>query len=262
VTQERVLFLRDERYNVGLQNANGTGSFFLAREVLPYLGRAPAAPTGQEVPWLGIVGLQPVEPEVAEFLKLSNQAAVVVSDVIKGGPAASAGILKRDIIVTLDGKPFPRFRPERVVTTHLEHEILLRLPGDRIHLGVVRGSERREVTVTLARQPKPLKEAGREYFERLGITVREFVIYDAISRHLTDFQAEGVIANFVKPNSPANAAGLQQGDLIREVDGQPATSFAEAVSQLRAIATNPARNEFVLLISRGAETQVIRVRLK
>lgn len=262
VTQERVLFLRDERYNVGLQNSNGTGSFFLAREVLPYLGRAPAAPTGQEVPWLGIVGLQPVEPEVAEFLKLSNQAAVVVSDVIKGGPAASAGILKRDIIVTLDGKPFPRFRPERVVTTHLEHEILLRLPGDRIHLGVVRGSERREVAVTLARQPKPLKEAGREYFERLGITVREFVIYDAISRHLTDFQAEGVIANFVKPNSPANAAGLQQGDLIREVDGQPATTFAEAVSLLRAIATNPARNEFVLLISRGAETQVIRVRLK
>jgi serine protease Do len=262
VTQERVLFLQEERYTVGLQNTNGTASFFLAREVLPYLGRAPSAPVGQEVPWLGLTGLQPVEPEVADFLKLSNQAAVVVSDVIKGGPAASAGIVKRDIIVTLDGKPFPRFRPERVVTTHLEHEILLRRPGDVLHLGIVRASERHEFEVTLGRQPKPLKEAGREYFERLGITVREFVLYDAISRRLTESEAEGVIANFVKPNSPANAAGLQQGDLIREVDGQPAATFADAVSLLRAIAANPTRNEFVLLISRGAETQVIRVRLK
>ena len=76
-------------------------------------------------------------------------------------------------------------------------------------------------------------------------------------------QAEpGVIANFVRPNSPAHAAGLQQGDLIREVDGQAVTSFAQAAGLLRAIAKNPARTEFVMLISRGTGTQVLRVRLK
>lgn len=262
VPQERVLFLENERYNVGLQNSNGTGSFYLASEVVPFLDRVPTAPTGQEVPWLGVVGMQPVEPEVATFLKLADQAAVVVSDVVTGGPAATAGLAKRDIVVSLDGKPFPRFRPDRVVTAYLEREILTRRPGDVLRLGVVRGDERREIEVTLGRQPKPLKEAGREYFERLGVTVREFVLYDAIPRRLTDTRDQGVIADFVKPNSPANAAGLQQGDLIREIDGQPATVFADAVLQLRAIMNNAARTEFVLLISRGTETQVIRVRLK
>lgn len=262
VPQERVLFLEDETYKVGLQNTNGTGSFYLASEVVPYLGRVPDAPTGQDVPWLGLLGLQPVEPEVAQFLNLANQAAVVVSDVIKGGPAANAGIMKRDIIVTLDGKPFPRFRPERVVTAHLEREILLRKPGDRVRFGIVRGNEHREIEVTLGRQPKPLKEAARQYFENLGVTIREFVLYDVISRRLTDQSEQGVVANFVRPNSPAHAAGLQQGDLIREIDAQPVTSFAQAVERLRGIMQDPARNEFVLLISRGTETQVLRMRLK
>lgn len=262
VPQERVMFLEEERYNVGLQNTNGTASFYLASEVVPYLGRVPTAPTGQDVPWLGLVGLQPVEPEVAEFLKLSDQAAVVVSDVIKGGPAEQAGMEKRDIVVALDGEPFPRFRPERVVTAHLEREIMLRRPGDIVRLGIARGNERFEVEVTLGRQPKPLKEAGREYFERAGLTVREFVLYDAISRRMAETGEPGVIANFVKPNSPTAAAGLQQGDLIREVDAHQVTSFAHAVELFRAIMSDPTRTEFVLLISRGAETQVIRVRLK
>jgi serine protease Do len=262
VPQERVLFLEDERYNVGLQNTNGTGSFYLASEVVPFLDRVPSAPTGQVVPWLGVVGLQPVEPEVASFLKLSDQAAVVVSDVIEGGPAAIAGIQKRDILVSLNGQPLPRFRPDRVITAHLEREILRRRPGEVIRFGVVRGEERHEIEVMLGGQPKPLKEAGREYFERLGVTVREFVLFDAVQRRLTETSEQGVIAEFVKPNSPANAAGLQQGDLIREIDGRPVGSFADAVAVLKEIVSNPARAEFVLLISRGTETQVIRVRLK
>ncbi len=262
VPQERVLVLQNERYNVSLQNTNGSRTFYLASEVVPYLDRVPSAPTGQDVPWLGVVGLQPVEPEVAEFLKLADQAAVVVSDVIEDGPAAAAGLQKRDIIVSLDDKPFPRFRPERVVTAYLEREVLLRHPGDVLRLGVVRDKVEREIDVTLGRQPKSLKEAGRQYFEKLGITVREFVLYDATARRLTATSEQGVIANFVKPNSPADAAGLKQGDLIREVDGQAVTDFAQAVELFQAIADNPARNEFVLLISRGTETQVLRVRLK
>ncbi len=260
--QDRVLFLENDRYNVGLQNANGSANFMLAAEVLPHLGNVPPAPTGQAVPWLGVVGLQPVDREVAEFLQIENRSAVVVSDIVRDGPAAKAGVEKRDVIVAVDGSPFPRFSPARVVTTFFEREILRRKPGEVMRIGVVRGSERREFAVTVGTQPTPLKEARRLYFERLGITLREFVLFDSISRRLADGEERGVIANFVKPNSPAATAGLRSGDLIREIDGQAVTTYETAVERTTAIEADTARPEFVLLIGRGAETAVIRVPLR
>ena len=73
---------------------------------------------------------------------------------------------------------------------------------------------------------------------------------------------KGVIANFVKNNSPAGTAGLQPDDWIQEVDGSEVKTYAEAVAKLAAIEADTARTEFVLLTSRGGETAVLRVKLK
>jgi len=262
VPQERFMLLEDERYSVALQNPNASGGFFLISEVLPYLDRAPEAPTGQKIPWLGVVGLQPVDREVAAFLKLENRSAVIISDVIENGPAAKAGIQRRDIILSLDGKPLPRFSPERVVSGFLEREIMMRAPGEIMRLGVARGTERLDFEVTIGVQPRSLKEAERHYFERLGITLREFVLFDRVSRQLTEVEDSGVVANFVKPSSPAATAGLRAGDLITAIDGETVTGYAQAVALVTAIEQDVNRKEFVLLTSRGTETSLIRVQLK
>ncbi|RME72163.1 MAG: PDZ domain-containing protein [Verrucomicrobia bacterium] len=263
IWQERDIYLEGVRYNASIRNPNGSGSFLLAHEFLPWLKRIPESVTGQAVPWLGIIGMQPVEREAAKFLKIENVSAILVSDIIEGSPAAEAGMQKRDIILTIDGEPLPRFSPQRVVSSYFEREILRRKPGDRMRLGILRGTdERLEVEVTLGQQPTPLKEARRTWFERLGFTVREIVLYDKIQRQLLESGETGVIANFVKPNTPANTAGLMAGDLIREIDGVEITDYDQAVEILRGIEEDPTRNEFVLLISRGTETSVIRVRLQ
>jgi serine protease Do len=186
----------------------------------------------------------------------------VISDVVKDSPAEKAGVLKRDIVVSVDGEEFARFSPDRVVTAHFEREILSREPGETMRLGIVRGSERIELSVTLGEQPTPLKEARRRYFEGLGITLREFVLFDSISRRLAEGEERGVVVNFVKPNSPANAAGLRNGDLIREIDGVRVESYDQSVELMSAIESDAARTEFVLLVGRGTETSLIRVRLK
>ncbi|RKX34265.1 MAG: signal protein PDZ [Verrucomicrobia bacterium] len=260
IPQERVLYLENERYNVGIQTTNESGSFFLAEEVVPYIDRAPETPLGRKNPWLGVFGLQPVDDEVATFLKLENQSAIVVSDILPDSPAEAAGLEPRDIIISIDGEILPKFSPDRVVTGYFERRILSRDPGDPITLGVLRGSERLEITAGLAAQPTTLKEADRRYFSELGITLRELVTFDRISRRMTESDDTGVIANFVRPNSPANTAGLRAGDLIQEIDGDPVLDYEQAVGLMDAIESDPDRTEFVLLVSRNGETSVIRIR--
>ncbi|MBL4574572.1 MAG: PDZ domain-containing protein [Opitutaceae bacterium] len=262
IPSERILLLNGERYNVALQNKNGSGAFFMASEVADLIDRVPASPVGQSIPWIGVFGLEPVTPEVASFFKLENRSALVVSEILENSPADEAGMEKRDIIVSIDGVELPRFNPGRAVATYFEKQILLRNPGDVIRLGLLRNKEEQEIVVTVDRQPKWLKEAERFYFEALGITIREFVTFDRINRHLSEREGKGVVTNFVKANSQAGASGLQVGDLIKEIDGVVITGYAQAVSLMAAIAADSSLTEFVLLISRNMETSVIRVRLK
>ena len=70
------------------------------------------------------------------------------------------------------------------------------------------------------------------------------------------------MAHFVKPSSPAAIAGLRQEDWIKEIDGIEAKSFAVVAAKLAEIEADLSRAEFVLLVSRGGETAVLRIKLK
>ena len=75
-------------------------------------------------------------------------------------------------------------------------------------------------------------------------------------------EGAGVIAHFVKPNSPVFIAGLRTDDWIKEIDGIEVNSFESAGETLAAIEGDSLRTEFVLLVGRGGETAVLRVKLK
>src|SRR5690606_38379968 len=76
--------------------------------------RVQAAPRAVEVaepealqagkPYLGVV-LENVPEFLAEHLKLENGQGVIIGQILEGGPAATAGLEKNDIILKLDGKP-------------------------------------------------------------------------------------------------------------------------------------------------------------
>jgi serine protease Do len=233
----------------------------LAAEVLPYVGRVPQSVTGRPIAWFGAYGLQPMDPEVAKLLKLENQSGVVVSDIMKSSPADQAGLQERDIILAIDGQPLPRLKPDRVVVSYFGQEILRRLPGEVVTLAVLRGTTRVEVKLKLGDEPKLVREADRRYFERLGFTAREFLYNDGILHRANPGTTEGVMVHFVKPGSAVATAGLRPDDWVREIDGTPVKTYAQALEKLAAIEADKARAEFVLLVSRGGETQVLRVKL-
>jgi len=261
--QTFIQYSRNERgVPVMLLNTEESSVFLLAADVIPWLARAPATVSGRPFTWLGAYGLQPMDPEVATFLKLGDQSGCVVSEVLEGSPAEAAGLKNRDIILAINGHPLPRFKPDRVVVTYFDRELGRSKPGDTFALTALRGTERVELKATLGDQPRLLREADRTYFETLGFTAREFVYGDGIIRRVKLAGHKGVIAQFVKNSSPAGTAGLRPDDWILEVDGTEVKTYAEAVAKLAAIEADTKRSDFVLLTSRSGETAVLRVKLK
>jgi serine protease Do len=245
-----------------LVNLEESSAFLVAGEVLPYIGRIPKNAFGRPLAWLGAYGLEPMDREVASFLKLASQSGAVVSEVLEGSPAEKAGLKAHDIILGVDGKPLPRFKPDRVVVDYVERLVAAHVPGDTMRLSVLRGTTRIEIQAPLDEEPRLVREADRTYFEKIGFTAREFVYGDAIARHSGTAELKGVVAHLVKPNSPADIAGLRPDDWIREIDGAEVADFAAAVAKLSAIEKDPLRTETVFLVRRGSDTAVLRIKLR
>src|SRR5205085_7499258 len=84
-----------------LVNVEESSAFQLADEVTPYFGRLPKNVFGRPLAWLGAYGLEPMDREVARFLKLESRSGAVVSEVLEGSPAEKAGLKGHDIILAI-----------------------------------------------------------------------------------------------------------------------------------------------------------------
>ncbi|MBI4345811.1 MAG: trypsin-like peptidase domain-containing protein [Elusimicrobia bacterium] len=124
----------------------------LAKDLLPRLQ------TGARVEpvWLGISGIA-VDPSIVAELGLPVDSGVLVASVVPGGPADVAGIRGGaassgavpsggDVIVAVDGAAV-RAVPD------ISQRIAGRKPGDTVRVTIVRGTERRDVTVALQAWP-------------------------------------------------------------------------------------------------------------
>jgi serine protease Do len=258
---ERDMWIGAEYYRVSLRNNEESSSFFHAAEFLARAGRRlPATPLGDPRPWLGISGAQPLDKDTAEFLGLAGQGALMISEVLPDTPAAVAGLRDRDILVAIDGARLPRLKPDWVVQSWFEMNLLERAVGSPIRLTVVRGEAEVEVEAVLTAGPTVVRAAARQYWPDLGLTAREFLVSDALARRVDHRQPRGMVVSFVRPNSPPDEAGLQAGDWITEVDGADLVDFAAGRAALAAIDADPGRREYVLLVRRGNETAVLRVK--
>jgi serine protease Do len=99
-------------------------------------------------PYLG-VGLLP--GEVARRLRsavgLPERSGVLVQHLDEEGPAAQAGILRGDLLTSAKGVPLAR-------VSDLHRVLADSKPGDQIHLELVRGTEERQLEVTLGTEPE------------------------------------------------------------------------------------------------------------
>jgi len=171
-----------------------------------------------------------------------------------------AGLEDRDLILAIGGEPLPRLKPDSVLQAYFERRILLSEIGKPLALTVMRKGERLELVLKPQRTPTMMRETQREYFEDIGLTLREFIASDAIQRREDHRTREGAIVNFIRPNSPAAAGDLKPGDWLKEIGGEPVTDFARALDLMKELLEDPDQDELVFLIQRSNETSVLRIR--
>jgi serine protease Do len=149
-----------------------------------------------------------------------------VSEVIEKSPAAAAGLQSGDIITALDGKAIdgPSMLRNLVAQTPV---------GKSVKLDILRERKTVAVNVAVAEQPKEIAETSEETAEGAakggalaGVEVR--ALTPEILRQLgLPAGSAGVVVTGVPSGSPAENAGLQQGDVITEINRQRVTGLAD-----------------------------------
>ncbi len=232
---------------------SGSGAFAGAGFAIPsQIARATAESlikTGKvQHGYLGIT-MNDVTPENSSFFNLPDATGAIVAQVSPDSPAAKAGLKQGDVLRELNGQKI-------VNGSFLQVAVSQIAPGNVISLGILRDGKPQTIKVTVGEFQKTLETAGNGKGDegkrgKMGLTVMELTAEIRSQLRAPD-SIKGVVVDSVRPGSPADDAGLTQGDIILEVNRKPVdnmNSFAELIQSA------PAGKDVLLLVwSRGGTT--------
>ena len=185
------------------------------------------------------VAIQVVTPDIAEQFKLGSARGALVTDVTPGSPAEKAGIIRGDVIRTVNGY-------EVKDTLALVNRIAEADVGSNLTIELVRDGENKTVVAKVTEQPADFKTAmnrsqdedqnstepgqnsifGGVHVENLNPQIR--------ARANVPPNVNGVIVTRIDPNANA-AEQLRPGDVIEQINRQPISNvddFENIVGQL------------------------------
>ena len=203
------------------------------------------------------VQIQAMTRDAAKALGLGDANGALVARVEPGSPAERAGILRQDVIRSINGQ-------QVYESSDLPPIVGAMPPGTRVSIELVRDGKPRTVTATLNQlseatagpvvgddgAPRP---AAAAQANALGIVGEDL---DPQQRSRLGLQAgEGVLVARVE-GVAAREAGLRPGDVILAVGRNDVSSAARLNAQLRAAG---AGKPVMLLVRRGGGTQYLTI---
>ena len=154
-----------------------------------------------------------------------------MAGVVPGDPADQAGIQPNDIIIKINEKPVTSSRD----LTNLAAGLGV---GDKAEVTILRKGKSKTLEVQIGKRPLTMasvSEKGQKEKEgQYGFKVTNLT--PEMARRFNLEEASGVIVVGVAPNSKADAAGIQPGDLIIEINHQTVVSakdFKHLIDQNR-----------------------------
>jgi serine protease Do len=197
----------------------------VAKEIIPQLREKGKVVRG----WMGVT-IGAMTEDLAATYGLSEAQGALVTTVNDGSPADKAGLEPEDAILRADG---------RVIRDNgdLSRYIASLAPGTSVKLELLRGKDRKSVTVTLGTFPDEEQDEARAEsgHASLGMTLRDLT--PAVAERIgLPRETHGVVVVDVEAGEVAEDAGLIRGDVIVTVNGQPVAStsaFEEAIAAAR-----------------------------
>jgi len=195
--------------------------------------------------WLG-VDVQAVTPDLAQAFGLSSTKGALVANVEKNAPAEKAGIQRGDIIL--------KFGKQVVQDEHDLPEMVAQAPiGSTVPIQVMR--DRKVMTldakIALLRGEQLASASENESSKsNWGLSVQRLT--PEIAQQLGVGNDKGVVITNVRPDSPADEAGLQSGDVVLEVDHSKITSLDDFLKLARHEQKD--HKPALLLVERGNST--------
>ena len=205
--------------------------------------------------WLG-VSIQDLTKELADTLRLGTERGVLIGNVVKGGPAARAGIRQGDVVV----------RVGEVTTekpSQLRNAVAGLGVGRTVKVELIRAGKRHAVDVVLAEQPADMGASqlspesgggGGSRNAKLGLNVAP--VSKAL-RQKYEIPAEvthGVVVTGVARGGTGDALGFQAGDVILQVNRIAIKSAKQLDEEYRK-----AKGKLALLVFRDGATVYVVV---
>ncbi len=195
--------------------------------------------------WIGVV-IQDLTDDVAEYYGIQDKKGALVMDVLKGNPADIAGIQPKDIILEISDK--------KIETSRDLTNLVANVPvGEKVKITVLRNNKKQVFYVEVAKRPEDKSIASRgsekKQDDELGIKVT--AITPEIAKRFKISSSEGIIVERVEPGSKSEAAGVQMGDVIKEINHRPVKTVQDYSSIISKLKKNEVIQIFIWRLNVG-----------
>lgn len=201
------------------------------------------------------IAVQGITPSLAAGLKLPVDWGVVISDVAQGSPADVAGLKVQDIITSIDGRAADNL-------PSLATRLFMRRGGERIKVGVLRGTEKLTFDIAVVELPHDfdrlanLADPDKNLVAKLGIVGVE--LDPKLAATLPGLRATTGVIVAAKAAEPSVDTSLSTADVIHAINGVQVETMAALRSALDHL---PANASVVLQIERDGRLMYVSFEL-
>jgi membrane-associated protease RseP (regulator of RpoE activity) len=176
------------------------------------------------------VNLGEADRAVRTQLGLPNDRGLVLLSMTPGGPAAQAGLLENDILLSLGDKP---------LGTPEDLKVWLKEAGDKpLALSLLRAGKPVKIEIKPVYHVSFTAVGPQQNKYYIGVPVKP--VDSTLRAQLPELpEGQGLVAETILADSPAAKAGVQPDDILLSVGDKPVTDTETLIAHIQATGGKP-----------------------